>query len=90
MCSFFQELSLFGCYKLTDASLMHIAPTLNDNIVSLTLARVGKLTDKSLVQILQNCTNLVELNLASCRKITGGYIGTNGCLIGRYFHVRIG
>jgi hypothetical protein len=48
-----------------------IALSTNERMVSLTLARVAQITDVSLVQILRNCVNLVELNLASCRRITG-------------------
>lgn len=64
-----KELDLYGCRKITDASINHILQS-TETLEALNLSWT-KISDDGISHLLQNCVNLEKLRLEGCSNITG-------------------
>ena len=64
-----ESLNLYGCKKITDASVLEVARRCS-NLQSLNLYCCENITDASLLEVARRCSNLQSLDLTWCSNIT--------------------
>ena len=68
-CKRIERLTLTGCSKLTDYSLVHMV-TNNRSLLALDVTAIDGVTDKTMDAVAANCYRLQGLNITHCRKIS--------------------